>query len=201
MSELQWGRRTPHEWRVLVKKVACYANGLGPRLYGSEQAYRQSGSEIANLTLSFVRERRKGYVFRDGHVLYYYFLCHACLRTARALQQVGGQDADDRRDVALLEPGQDDATPLDLSESAALAFLERRGCLDAFLAFVKERKLKGKLKAYGQGFPKYGAEGWDGARIAKALRVDADTIAEYRSQLREFIEDFEIVRERHRKSI
>lgn len=201
MSELQWGHRTPHEWRVLMKKVACYANGLGPRLYGSELAYRQSGSEIASLALSFVREQRKGYVFRDGHVLYYYFLCHACLKTARALQQVGGQDADSQRDVALLAAGEDDDTPLELRESVALAFLERHQCLDAFLTFVKEKKLKGKLKAYGQGFPKYGAEGWDGARIAKALRLDADTIAEYRSQLREFLEDFEIMRERHRKSI
>src|SRR5262245_62135189 len=86
MPEFERGGRTPQEWRVLIKKVACYAEGLGYRLFGSSLKYRHSGTEIATLTLTLVQSQRKGYVFRDGHGLYYDFLCQACVRTARALQ-------------------------------------------------------------------------------------------------------------------
>lgn len=201
MPEFEWGVRTPPEWRVLIKKVACYADGLGPRLYGAELRYRHSGTEIASLALHFVHEGRKGCVFRDGHVLHYDFLCRACLRTAQALQRASigaaGAQAGSMAVERLLEDAEDDDTPVELSEGAALHLLERRTCLDAFLAFVKAKKLRGKLRAYSLGFPKYGADGWDGERIAKDLRVTAGTVGTYRAQLRAYLEEFEIERERH----
>ena len=84
-----------------------------------------------------------------------------------------------------------------LTEQVAVAFLQRRESLDQFLSFMKEQKLKGKLRAYGTGFPKYGAENWDVERIARDLRVTPATVAKYRSRLREFLEEFEIQRARH----
>jgi hypothetical protein len=195
MCELELARRTPQEWRTLLRKVACYAHGVGPRLFGDTLRYRETGSQITSLTLGFVRGSRKGYVFRDGHILHYYFLCGACLRTAVALQATGG--ARDGRQLP--PPGADDEAPEALTEGAALAFLQRRQCLDEFLAFTRQRKLKGKLRAYGAGFARYGAEAWDVERIARDLRVTPATIGRYRSQLRGFLEDFEVERERSRR--
>jgi hypothetical protein len=198
---LEWGGgRTPQEWRALIKKVACYADGLGPRLYGADLKYRHSGTEIASLALGFVREGRTGYVFRHGHGLTYDFLCHACLRTARALQRAGIQDAASQLDIAAIEAALahagDDDTPVELSEGFAVQLLERRKCLEAFLAFVKGKKLRGKQRAYGLGFPKYGADGWDAERIAKDLRVTSSTVGTYRAQLRDYLEEFEVDQER-----
>jgi len=194
--QVVWDRRTPQEWRALIKKVACYAHGLGPRLYAANLKYRHSGTEIAIIALRRVREQRTGYVFRDGHVLYYYFLCAACLRTAEALQRA----AVGTPDPSALDRAEEDDTPMELGESVAVAFLERRKCLDAFLAFIKEKRLKGKQRAYSQGFPKYAAEGWDAECIARDLRISAADVGKYRSQLRGFLEDFEIERERGGKS-
>lgn len=200
MPEFEWRGRTPQEWRVLIKKVACYADGLGARLFGAELKYRHSGTQIATVTLNFVREAREGYVFRDGHLLYYHFLCQSCLRTAQALQRAGMGPVGTPPDITAIEQSLEDAgdddTPFELSERAAAHLLEQRKCLDAFLAFVKAKKLSGKLRPYSLGFPKYGADGWDAEAIARDLRVTAGTVGKYRAQLRGFLEEFEIEQER-----
>lgn len=193
MLEFAEGERTPQEWRALVKKVACYADGLGERLYGPTLKYPHSGAQIAALTLDFVREARKGFVFRDGHVLYYDFLCQACVRMAQALQRASVEPATDvEKSLADL----DDATPVELSEAFAVSVLERRKRLDGFLAFVKTKRLKGKLKGYCVAFPKYASDTWQAAAIAKDLRVTEATVGTYRAQLRAFLEEFEIEEER-----
>jgi hypothetical protein len=191
MPGLDGGARTPQEWRVLIKRVACYADGLGARLYGANLKYRHSGVEIATLTLDFVREGRMGYVFRDGHGLYYDFLCRACLRTAQALQGACGETA-----TALEQSLVEDDTPVELTEGMAVGLLERRKCLDGFLAFVKAKKLRGKLRGYSTGFPKYAADGWDVEAIGRDLRVTSEAVGTYRAQLRAFLEEFEIEEER-----
>jgi hypothetical protein len=193
MPGFEGGGRTPQEWRVLIKRVACYADGLGQRLYGADLEYRHSGTQVAALTLDFVREARKGYAFRDGHVLYYDFLCQACLRTAQALQRASVEPATAIEQC--LADAEDD-TPLELTEGAAVGSLERRTSLEAFLVFVRAKKLKGKLRGYSLGFAKYAADGWDAEAIARDLRMTEAAVGKCRAQLREFLEEFEIEEER-----
>lgn len=181
-----------HEWQRLMKVIALYAQSFRERVFGGRDGIAQSGEEIVGITLKRVREQSDGYVFKDGDILYFYYLCRCCRKTVLALH--GGPPADTAAAEPLLE---DENTPAVLTEPVAVAFLERRQCLDQFLAFIREQKLKGKLRAYGTGFPKYGAEDWDVEQIAKDLRVTPATVAKYRSRLREFLEDFEIQRARH----
>ena len=82
----------------------------------------------------------------------------------------------------------------------ALQFLQRQQSLDPFLAFVRDQKLRGKLRAYCSGFPKYGEENWDEAQIAKDLRTTTDKVGAYRARLRDLIEEFELDRLRRRRT-
>lgn len=182
-----------------MKTTALYAQAFFERVVGEYEGSPQSGDDILGITVTRVREGWDGYEFRDGDILFFYYLCRCCRKTVLALQHTG---IPDKVDVALPVENDDD-TPVVLTEAAALAFLQRRQSLDQFLAFIKElrledgQKLKGKLRAYGTGFPKYGAENWEVERIARDLRITPPTVAKYRSRLRELLEDFEIQRARH----
>ena len=66
-----------------------------------------------------------------------------------------------------------DDTPAELSERVAVQWLERSKSVEAFLAFVKAKKLSGKQRPYCAGFPKYAADGWDSEAIARDLRAKA----------------------------
>ena len=91
---------------------------------------------------------------------------------------------------------EDDGAPVDLTEQAAVQYLERCRSLDQFLAFVGAQKLRGKVRGYAGGFHKYAADDWDEQQIAKSLRVKPADVAKYRSRLRELIEEFELQRMR-----
>ena len=186
-------RFEPQEWRLLMKMSALYAQSFRARVFGGSDRITQTGEEIVDITLTRAREGCEGYVFRDGDILFFYYLCRCCRKTVLTLQRPDLPDAaDDQQPIE-----DDDDTPMALTERAAVAFLQRRQSLDRFLSFMREQKLKGKLRAYGTGFPKYGAEDWDVERIARDLRITSPTVAKYRSRLREFLEEFEIRRARH----
>ena len=187
-------RFEPQEWRLLMKMSALYAQSFRARVFGGHDRITQTGEEILSITLTRAQEGCEGYIFKDGDILFFYYLCRCCRKTVLTLQRPDLPDpADDRQPIE-----DDDDTPMTLTERAAVAFLQRRQSLDGFLSFMREQKLKGKLRAYGTGFPKYGAEDWDVERIARDLRITPPTVAKYRSRLREFLEEFEIQRARHR---
>ena len=190
-------RFEPQEWRLLMKMSALYAQSFRARVFGGRDRITQTGEEIVDITLTRAREGCEGYLFRDGDILFFYYLCRCCRKTVLTLQRPDlPEAADDRQPIEEIEEDDDD-TPMALTERAAVAFLQRRQSLDRFLSFMREQKLKGKLRAYGTGFPKYGAEDWDVERIARDLRITPPTVAKYRSRLREFLEEFEIRRARH----
>lgn len=185
-------RFTPQEWRRLIKKSALYAQLFLARASDGRDLIAQTGEEIVGITLKRVQEQHDGYAFKDGDILFFYYLCRCCRRTVHTLYQDGHSGTQEAH-----QPGEDDEdTSAVLTEQIAVAFLQRRQRLDQFLAFIKDQKLKGKLKAYGAGFPKYALDKWDVEQIATALRVTSGTVVKYRSRLREFLEDFEIQRAR-----
>jgi DNA-directed RNA polymerase specialized sigma24 family protein len=189
--ESHLGRFEPHQRRLLIKKAAVYAEGLGERMYGDERRYKESGEDILHITLQRLQQGDEGYSFKDGDILLFDCLCRCCRRTARSLQ------SKHLVETAASAVDEEDDAPAELSENAAVAFLERRdGLVDQFLVFVKKQKLKGKQRAYCLGFSRYGLEGWDAERIARDLRVTAGTIHKYRSHLRELLEQFEVLRQR-----
>jgi hypothetical protein len=182
----------PHEWRRLMKMSALYAQWFGARVFSGSGRITRTGEEILGLTLARVEEGRDGYVFRDGDILFFHYICRCCRRTVLALREDG--ESGPAQGAPPIED--DDDTPAELMETAALAFLQRRHSADRFLSFVKDKKLKGKLRAYATGFVKYGEEAWDIERIARDLRVTPATVGKYRSQLRELLEEFELQRMR-----
>jgi hypothetical protein len=160
-------------------------------MYGDERRYKESGEDILHITLQRLQQGDEGYSFKDGDILLFDCLCRCCRRTARSLQ------SKHLVETAASAVDEEDDAPAELSENAAVAFLERRdGLVDQFLVFVKKQKLKGKQRAYCLGFSRYGLEGWDAERIARDLRVTAGTIHKYRSHLRELLEQFEVLRQR-----
>jgi DNA-directed RNA polymerase specialized sigma24 family protein len=180
----------PREWQRLLKTSAVYAQSFQARLCGDAEEATRTGEDILRITLEKMRAGCDGYTFKEGDILLYHYLCRCCRRTALELYREALPDADG----VLLE--EDDDTPPVLTEAAALSFLDRRQALEGFVAFLKGRKLKGKLRAYCTGFGKYAAEGSDVARIAKDLRITPATVMLYRSRLRELLEEFEIARTR-----
>ena len=196
--ESHLGRFKPHERRRLMKETAVYAQSFCERMFGGHDGRAQTGQEVLGITVTRVKQGWAGYELKDGDILFFYYLCRCCRRTILTLQHPGSRDGSD----AALPVENDDDTPIVLTETAALAFLQRRQSLDQFQAFIREhrlkdgQKLKGKLRAYAAGFPRYGAENWDVDRIARDLRITPPTVAKYRSRLREFLEDFEIQRAR-----
>jgi hypothetical protein len=185
-------RLTPQEWRRLMKKSALYAQLFRARAGSGRDVIAQTGEEIVGITLKRVQERHVGYTFKDGDILFFYYLCRCCRRTVRTLYQHGQSG----RPQAYQPAEDDEDTSAVLTEQVAVAFLQRRQSLDQFLSFIKEQKLRGKLRAYGAGFPRYGAENCNVERIAKDLRVTSATVAKYRSRLRELLEEFELLRAR-----
>jgi len=185
-------RFEPREWRLMMKMSVLYAQSFRARVFGDRDRITQSGEEILSITLAKAEQGCDGYIFKDGDILFFYYLCRCCRKTVLTLQHP------ERTDTAtdLKAIGEDDDTPDELTERVAVAFLQRSQGLEPFVSFMKEQKLKGKLRAYGTGFPKYGAENWDVERIAKDLRITPATVAKYRSRLREFLEEFEIKRAR-----
>lgn len=185
-------RFTPQEWRRLIKKSALYAHLFRARASGGRAPIAQTGEEIVGITLKRVQEKHVGYAFKDGDILFFYYLCRCCRRTVHTLYEHGQSGTP--LTCQPLEDEQD--TPAVLTEQLAVTFLQRRESLDQFLSFIKEQKLKGKLRAYGTAFPRYGAENCNVERIAKDLRVTPATVAKYRSRLRELLEEFELLRAR-----
>jgi hypothetical protein len=187
-------RYEPREWWLMMKMSVLYAQSFRARVFGDHDRITQSGEEILSITLAKAQQGCEGYIFKDGDILFFYYLCRCCRKTVLMLQQPDRTDtAKDWKAI-----GEDDDTPDELTEQVAVAFLQRRRGLEPFVSFMKEQKLKGKLRAYGTGFPRYGAENWDVERIAKDLRITPATVAKYRSRLREFLEEFEIQRARRR---
>ena len=187
--ESHLGRFDPNERRLLLKWSALYADRFKDRVFGGTGRTAITGEEILRLTLIKIVEGSDDYVFREGDILLFHCLCRGCRRTVLALCQDGADDGS-----APEAPTEEEDAPIVLTEHAAVGFLQRHQSQDLFLAFVKEKKLTGKLRAYASGFPQYAAERWDEAQIAKALRVTPATIASYRSRLRELIEEFELQR-------
>lgn len=184
-------RFASHEWQRLMKVAEVYVYSYRQRTYGGRDGIANSCEEIVGITLKRVQEQHQGYAFRDGDILFFFYLCRCCRKTVHTLHRA------EQPDVAPSVEDDED-TPAVLIEQVAVAFLERRQSLELFQAFIKEQKLQGKLRAYGTGFPKYGAENWDAEQIAKDLRVTPGTVAKYRSRLRDFLEEFEIQRARHK---
>jgi hypothetical protein len=185
-------RFEPREWWLMMKMSVLYAQSFRARVFGDRDRITQSGEEILSITLAKAEQGCDGYIFKDGDILFFYYLCRCCRKTVLTLQHP--ERADTATDLKAI--GEDDDTPDQLTERVAVAFLQRSQGLEPFVSFMKEQKLKGKLRAYGTGFPKYGAENWDVERIAKDLRITPATVAKYRSRLREFLEEFEIKRAR-----
>ena len=144
------------------------------------------------------KEGWAGYEFKDGDILFFYYLCRCCRRTILTLQHPGSRDGSD----AALPVENDDDTPIVLTETAALAFLQRRQSLDQFQAFIREhrlkdgQKLKGKLRAYAAGFPRYGAENSGRGSDRKRFAHHAPYSGQIPLAAEEFLEDFEIQRAR-----
>ncbi|MBX9588141.1 MAG: hypothetical protein K2X43_02480 [Hyphomonadaceae bacterium] len=184
-------RFKPQEWQRLMKVSALYAQRFRERVLNNHDRSARTGEEILGITLTRMQKGCDGYAFKDGDILFFYYLCRCCRRTVLTLPRHDASSAADDR-----QPMEADDTPAVLTEQAALAFLQRRGRLEPFLSFVKEQKLKGKLRAYGTGFPRYGAQHCEVAQIAKELRVTPATVDKYRSRLRELLEEFELERTR-----
>jgi hypothetical protein len=182
-------RFAPHDRRLLLKRSALYAERFKQRVLGGTGEGIATGEEILALTLGKIAEKREGYVFRDGDILLFYYLCRCCRTTVLALHKESAGEID-----APPPAGNEVDAPLTLTEQAAVRFLARRQDLPRFLTFVGAKKLRGKLRAYANGFPRFAAEGWDEQQIARDLRVTPASVARYRSRLRELIEDFELER-------
>ena len=177
-----------HEWQRLLKTTAVYAQSFQTRHCGERLEVGRTGEDILRITLEKMRAGCEGYTFKDGDIVFYHYLCRCCRRTVLELHpEVSGEG----------HLTVEDDTPAELTESAAITFLHRRNALDEFLAFLRGKKLKGKLRAYCAGFAKHAGDAWDVEQIAKDLRVTPATVATYRSRLREFLEEFEIARVRH----
>jgi hypothetical protein len=185
-------RLAPDDRRLLLKRSALYAERFKQRVFGGTGHGSATGEQILALTLGKIAEGRAGYLFRDGDILLFYYLCRCCRATVLALHREGGC-ADESAPSPVEE---EDEASLVLTERAAVQFLERRQALAQFLAFVAGHKLRGKLRAFAGGFPRYAAEGWDEQQIARDLRVTPASVAKYRSRLRELLEDFELERAR-----
>ena len=185
-------RLAPDDRRLLLKRSALYAERFKQRVFGGTGNGTATGEEILALTLGKIADGCNGYVFRDGDILLFYYLCRCCRTTVLALHK---EARSGEADVPPLVEEEDDA-PLALTERAAVQFLERRQGLPQFLTFVGSQKLRGKLRAYAGGFHRYAAEGWDEQQIAKDLRVTPASVAKYRSRLRELLEGFELQRMR-----
>lgn len=197
--ETYLGRLRPNEQRLLFKWSAVYAGRFKDKVFsvaGREITCAKTGEEILGLTLTNIMEGRDGFLFRGGDIVPYYYLCRCCRRTVLDLyRQTLAGEAD-----AVIPQEEDHDTPLELTEGAALQFLLRQQTQEAFLAFVRDQKLRGKLRAYCSGFARYGEENWDEARIAKDLRTTTDKIGAYRARLRDLIEEFELDRLRRRRT-
>lgn len=184
----------PLEWQRLLKVSAIYAQSFEMRVCGEDQgAERAGGEEILRLTLSRIAAGCEGYAFRDGDILFFHYLCRCCRRTVLGLHP----DKAIRLEASLQPAESSSDTPAELTEQAALAFLERRNAFAGFQAFTRERKLRGKLRAYCVGLAKYAADR-DPEWIARDLRITVGTLGRYRSRLRELLEDFESERIRRR---
>jgi hypothetical protein len=182
----------PQERRLFLKRSALYAHAFGVRVFGAEDRIPVTSEAVLGITLTKIVEGCEGYAFKEGDILPYYYLCRCCRRTILSIFRE--EPPDEGNAEPLVE--EEDDTPAVLTERAAVQFLERRQCLDEFLHFVRGKGLKGKLRAYAAGFAKYGSDAWDVARIAKDLRVLPATVGTYRSQLRGFLEEFELQRAR-----
>lgn len=176
-----------------MKMSALYAQWFCARVGGGHNHIGKTGEEILHITLRRIAEGASGYAFKDGDILFYFYLCRCCRKTILSLLQSETPETGEARRVV----EEDEDTPIVLTEQAAVAFLERRQGLEPFQHFIKDKKLKGKLRAYSTGFPKYGAETWDVDKIANDLRVTPATAGQYRSRLRELLEEFEIQRGHH----
>jgi hypothetical protein len=186
-------RFAPRDRRLLLKSSALYAERFKQRVFSaSRHETSTTGEEILALTLGKIAKGCDGYVFRDGDILLFYYLCRCCRTTVLALHNEGRSSK--HSEPAPLE--EEDDAPLVLTERAAVQFLERRQGLDQFLTFIATQKLRGKLRPYASGFHRYAVENWDEQQIAKSLGVDPSRVAKYRSRLRELIEDFELARMR-----
>jgi hypothetical protein len=188
--QLHLDRFAPQDRRLILKRSALYAEGFKQRVFGAAGHGTLTGEEILTLTLGKIAEQRDGYVFRDGDILLFYYLCRCCRATVLALHEDSAADGA----KAPTSAEEDEAPPV-LTELAAAKFLERHHALAQFLTFVGTRPLRGKFRAYASGFHRYAAENWDEQQIARSLRVTPADIAKYRSRLRELIEDFELQRE------
>jgi hypothetical protein len=191
--ESHLGRFHPDERRLLLKWLALYADQFKQRVFGGTSSTTITGEEILRLTLRKIAEGSQDYAFREGDILLFHCLCRCCRRTVLDLYREGADSE------SAVDPSDEDDAPIVLTEHAAAGFLQLHKSHDRFLAFLKEKKLTGKLRAYAFGFPGYAAERWDVDKIAKALRVTPAVVANYRSRLRELIEEFELQRMRERR--
>ena len=165
-------RFEPHEWQRLLKMSALYAHRFSARVFNGHECITKTGEEILHITLARISEEHDGYSFKDGDILFFHFLCRCCRKTVLTLPHGDLGDGSN----AVLPTEDEDDTPVVLTEKAAVAFLERRACLEQFQLLIKDKKLKGKLRAYGTGFHKYGLEDWEAERIAKDFRVTPATV-------------------------
>ena len=179
-------RFAPDDRRLLLKSSALYAETFKQKVFGETET--TTGEDILALTLGRIADGCKGYVFRDGDILLFNYLCRCCRTTVLAMHQESSESD------TVPEAGDGGDAPPILTERAALQFLHRRQGLAPFLVFVKTQPLRGKLRAYASCFHQYAADAWDEQQIAKSLRVTPASIAKYRSRLRELLEDFELKR-------
>jgi DNA-directed RNA polymerase specialized sigma24 family protein len=183
-----------NERRLLLKQSAIYAARFKQRVCGESGHITIDGEEILRLTLARMGEGVQGYEFRDGDILLLFCLCRCCRKTVLDLYREANKEGNTPE-----VPEEAEDAPLMLTEGAAATFLKHNGSLDQFLAFAKGQGLSGKLRPYAQAFPRYAELQWSEAQIAKELRVTADTVATYRTRLRDLIEEFELQRMRRRR--
>ena len=185
-------RFEPREWWLIMKMSVLYAQSFRARVFGDRDRITQSGEEILSITLAKAEQGCDGYIFKDGDILFFYYLCRCCRKTVLTLQHPERDRHGNRLEGD--RGRRRHARRADRTGRRRFPATEPR---PGAVRVVHERaEAQGQAARLGTGFPKYGAENWDVERIAKDLRITPATVAKYRSRLREFLEEFEIKRAR-----
>jgi RNA polymerase sigma factor (sigma-70 family) len=176
-----------------IKKVAIYVKGYIKRAYGEARRFSESEEDIVQETIERILADWPGYRFREGDILFHYYLCRCCRKTVLSLQRRYGQQKNQANALTATRPeltDDDNGVADELTEDAALQFFHRRGRIEEFMDFVERKSLGGKQRRYVRRFVQYAQQGWSTEQIAAELRIKVGVVRTYRSRLRVSIQDF-----------
>jgi DNA-directed RNA polymerase specialized sigma24 family protein len=176
-----------------IKNVAIYTRGFVGRRYGEAKRFPETEEDIVQETITRILAEWEGYLFRDGDILYHYYLCRCCRKTVLSLQRRYAQQKNQANALTANGPelsDTDESVADELTEDAALQFFHRVGRINEFLAFLERKTIRGKLRHYARRFVKYAEEGWSTEDIAADLKCKLGVVRTYRSRLRHLIQDF-----------